>query len=378
MNNATHILFILNSLQFGGAEKHVVSLIQNIDIKRFRVSLVYLKDKNAHLLSQVKRSVCPRIICAGVGHRLDVSAARRIAKIIEQDPVDAIMAVDQYPMVYAYVAKRIARSNAKLIVALHFIEPQGIYERIKMGFYRLLFPRFDLAIFVSNVQKHYWVCRKKYQFKRAITIYNGIEASAYSCNQEQGKPQLIRQRYGFTNKDYVVGVCGILRPEKQHVFIVQAAHAARTSGLNIKFLFIGDGPERKKVEEVIHQLDMCQHIKITGYQTEVSLFLSACDCSLVASRSEAFSLSILESMALCLPVVASKVGGVVEQVEHGVTGLLFDPADSHALIQSLKLLSDPQLRMTMGKAGRERVKACFSFSDMIAQYQDAFVQITRH
>jgi glycosyltransferase involved in cell wall biosynthesis len=170
---------------------------------------------------------------------------------------------------------------------------------------------------------------------------------------------------GFAPRDYVIGLCSSLRPEKAHGDLLEALGQLRLQGVAAKALFIGDGPERTTIENAARDLGLIEHMVITGFQEDVRPFIGCCDVmTLVSHAIETFSLAALESMALAKPLVMSDIGGASEQVLHGQTGLLFEPGDIAALTGHLRTLESESVRARMGAAAQRRVRQLFTVKTM--------------
>ena len=128
---------------------------------------------------------------------------------------------------------------------------------------------------------------------------------------------------------------------------------------------VGDGPERADLEARAQALDLSQHITFTGYlgQEDVAKTLDASDLLILPSFAEGVPVVLMEAMATRLPVIASRVAGVQELVEDGISGYVLPPGDTDTLAVALdRLLSDPTLCTEMGAAGRARVEADFDIA----------------
>jgi glycosyltransferase involved in cell wall biosynthesis len=109
----------------------------------------------------------------------------------------------------------------------------------------------------------------------------------------------------------------------------------------------------------------------------VSAYTAALDVAcLVPKSNEGFSNSVLEKMALGLPLVVTDMGGNREAVEHGTNGYVIRPGDREALVEALsRLAKDPERRRQMGQASRQRVEALFSLEQMIARHQELYLSL---
>ena len=135
-------------------------------------------------------------------------------------------------------------------------------------------------------------------------------------------------------------------------------------------VMIGDGPDRASLEQRVANEGLNGIVQFVGEQQDLVPWLSASDVFLLASAQESFGLAALEAMACEVPVVASRVGGLPEVIDDGVTGFLC-PADAVELMaeRSLDLLTDPGKRARMGRAASERVRARFCASAIVPRYE---------
>lgn len=135
-------------------------------------------------------------------------------------------------------------------------------------------------------------------------------------------------------------------------------------------VMIGDGPDRASLEQRVANEGLNGIVQFVGEQQDLVPWLSASDVFLLASAQESFGLAALEAMACEVPVVASRVGGLPEVIDDGVTGFLC-PADAVDMMaeRSLDLLTDPGKRARMGRAASERVRARFCASAIVPRYE---------
>ncbi len=209
-----------------------------------------------------------------------------------------------------------------------------------MPIYRLLFRRFNQVVFVSHNQQDYWLNDKSLKVAKAITIHNGIDPNYYA--EIPIKEVALLKNKIFSGSDYyVIGMCSAMRPEKCHINVLEAVKALNFKGVKVRLLLIGDGPERKRIENRIQELDIKEQVIITGFQSDVRPYIAICDIIVMASAAvETFSIAVLEAMSMGKPVVSSDIGGADEQIEHGVTGLLFPKGDIEVLICRLLDMAD--------------------------------------
>ncbi len=247
-------------------------------------------------------------------------------------------------------------------------------EQIKMLMYRPLFWMADCAIFVCAHQQRCWF-RRGVAARRNEVIYNGVDAEEFVAGAMPEARASVRDALGFAESDYVVGITAALRPEKNHNQLVEAIARLRVQGIEARALLIGDGPMRKSIEAHARRLGVAEHVKITGFKTDVRPYVLACDVMTLCSVTEALSLAAIEAMALGKVVVHSDVGGAGELITSGSNGFLFRVNDTDSFVWWLALLADRPLRQRMGVRARATVEQSFAESSMIEQYEQLLGEI---
>ena len=362
------LLFIVNSLGVGGAEKQVITLLNQLDEGAFRLHLAYLKS-DARLLPQLRREKLDDVLCCDVRRPIDLTAVRRLRGLIAARQIDAIVCTNTYSMLYGHLARGSAR-GIRLATVFHSTRLLGLKERMQMLLYRRLFGRCDRLIYVCENQRRYW---REGGLRPASdeVIYNGIDTDWYTDRSTDEQKLRRRLELGFQAGDLVIGLCSGLRPVKAHGDLLAAIAKLRARGVAAKGLLIGDGPERPAITRAIARLGLEGHVAITGVREDVRSLVGACDVMTLVSHSETFSLAALESMALGKPLVMSDVGGAGEQVIHGEHGFLFPPGDIAALAQRLEDLTSAPLRSRLGAAAARRVRELFTVQGMADRFTDS-------
>jgi glycosyltransferase involved in cell wall biosynthesis len=367
---APGLLFVVNSLELGGAEKQVVTLLNHLDNSRFRLHLAYLK-RGECLLPQLDTGKLDALICCDVTRGVERRAIRQLGAIIRERHIDAVVCTNTYSMLYGYLARRQGLpARPKLATVFHTTLLRTYKEKAQMLLYQRLFKRSDLLLYVCENQRDYWRDRGLSAAADGV-VHNGIDVGYFSDQQAPAARAALRARLGFSPRDTVIGLCSSMRPEKAHGDLLEAVGLLRSQGIAAKALFIGDGPERAAIERKIAESGLREHVVITGMQADVRPYIGCCDVmTLVSHTIETFSLAALESMALGKPLVMSDIGGASEQVLHGQNGLLFEPGDIPALAGHLKALTDESVRTRMGAAARRRVRQLFTVETMTAAFTE--------
>ena len=144
-----------------------------------------------------------------------------------------------------------------------------------------------------------------------------------------------------------------------------------------KFLLVGEGPELSRAMRMAHELNLGCDVEALGEQEHVIPLLSVSDLFLLPSATESFGLAGLEAMACGVPVIASRVGGLPEVIEHGVTGYLHPPDDLQGMADSgIALLTNPNLHAAFAKASRDRAEEFFCAKRVVPQYEAYYQEVS--
>src|SRR3569833_2836875 len=149
------LLFIVNSLEVGGAEKQVVTLLNHLDPGNFRLHLAYLKPGD-RLLPQLDTTRLDSLTCCNVTRGLEPRAIRQLATLVQAHNIDAIVCTNTYAMMYGYLARARVRPRPKLATVFHTTLLRSYKEKAQMLLYQRLFRRSDLLIYVSENQRDHW------------------------------------------------------------------------------------------------------------------------------------------------------------------------------------------------------------------------------
>jgi glycosyltransferase involved in cell wall biosynthesis len=145
-----------------------------------------------------------------------------------------------------------------------------------------------------------------------------------------------------------------------------------------EFLIAGDGPRRDELEALARRLGIDRRVRFLGHCEDVPDLLASSDLFVLPSRSEAFPNAVLEAMAAGLPVIATRVGGIVELIEHQRTGVLVPPDDPRALgFALLDLIQWRSHAIELGQAARTVVEQRYSFEQMVAAFERLYLDTLR-
>jgi N-acetyl-alpha-D-glucosaminyl L-malate synthase BshA len=145
-----------------------------------------------------------------------------------------------------------------------------------------------------------------------------------------------------------------------------------------RLVLIGDGPDRADLEQRVIDHDLSESVHFVGEQPDVVPWLSSADLFLLPSSQESFGMAALEAMACEVPVIASRIGGLPEVVEDGVTGFLCELDDLHGMVdRSVAVLQDRALRARIGAAAAEHVRTRFCEDRIVPAYEAFYEEVLK-
>lgn len=172
-------------------------------------------------------------------------------------------------------------------------------------------------------------------------------------------------------------VCvGRLSPEKNHIGLLEAISNLRRRGVGCRLTLVGDGPVRAIIEKIIEDSDLFDAVSLVGFLDEDDTLdvIASSDILVLPSFMEGLPVVLIEALAMGKPVIASRVAGIPELIEHGKSGILFTPACVIELEDALfEVLSDPSKWREMGAEGKARVRAQFDSFKVAKELRELFL-----
>jgi len=233
--------------------------------------------------------------------------------------------------------------------------------------HRALYARLDGVFAISNYIRENVLATCPVNPEKVKLLPNALEIAAY--NPDFYDRWNIRRELLIDPEMIVVGMIGRLTPKKGHREFLQAATIVkRIAKQKVLFVIVGNASRGEEEYEAdlyrfaTGELGLKNDIIWTGFRNDIPRLLSAMDILAFPSHREAFGATLLEAMAMCVPIVASNSGGVPDIIENKQTGLLTPPQDPKALADALlKLIKNKELRKHYGICGRLRVEKKFAF-----------------
>ena len=363
------VLFIVPSLRRAGAETQVVDLVNALHAPDIECQLVCFQPD----LSQRDR------LSATVGFhhvprrsKYDFSVIRGIARIIDQGEIDVVHCTLEFSVLVGWLAIRRARRKPRLIAAIHTTLIRDLKEQLHhIMIYQWILRQCDRIVFVCRKQADFWLERYPFLAKNSTVIHNGIDLARFSGDFDALDGDF-NDRLAVPADAYIISCIAGLRPEKRHDLLLKAF--ARLDA-NAHLYLAGDGALRSSVESLVDQLGLRDRVHFLGNIEDVRPLLRATDITVLASTAvETFSIAMLESMAMGVPMVAPDIGGLSEAIVHDQTGWLYPAGDVDRLADLLAEGARDRAKLrTMGASAHRIVEQYFS-RDIMAELTSSLLR----
>jgi len=363
-----HVAMVLEATM-GGTRTHLLQLARGLPRERFQLTLILSAERDRRF-----RQVMEQLRREGV-HVVEVPMLRRIAPVRDSIAMLRILrALRAIPwdVVHTHASKggAVGRLAARVCVGLghggriahtpHTFPFEG-RGRLARWFFRAierrLARRTDRLIVLSEGQRRLAVNEVGMPPDRVAFIPNGVDADHFAS---AGRRASARNSLGLATDAPVVGWIGRFMPQKRCDAFIRAAARVRERLPETRFLIVGEGPLERDLRRLARRLGVAPAVTWHGFVDDPRPFYEAMDVFVLTSRYEGMPYSLLEAMAMELPVVASDIAGC-EDVVTPENGILVPAGWTEGFGEAIVgLLEEPSRRIRMGKAGRARVAAEFT------------------
>ena len=350
MKKPVSLVYIINSLETGGAETGMARLLSGLDPEKYDVTVLGLDDHSTSLTDQLPPWV--RVVDLRLRSGIGVSNLRELYSSVRT--ADVIVGSLYHSSMIARLC-RVIRPTAT-IATWHHSNLFG--SEVRRSTFRWTAPLSDVILADSDSVAEMLVSDLGLSRDRVHTVpIAGIDLDEYAP-----------KTHGDTD-EMVVGTIGRLTEAKNYQMVLDIAE--RLLGSNINFEIAGDGELYEELQAEIEERDLT-NVTLHGFVDDVPAFLEDLDIYLQPSRWEGLCITVLEAMASGLPVVGSNVGGIGRNVEEGISGHLYEPDDIDGFVSGIGILSaDPNLRSQFGERGRQMVSNRFTKDVLVAEFETA-------
>lgn len=360
------VMYLIWSLDRGGAEQVVMNLAKGLDRKAFEPLIVCLNRKGR--LAPQMEALGVRVVELGKKGAVDLLFLLRLIRLIKSEHPDLIHTHLFTSNLWGRAAAFFTKTP--VVITEHNVDVWK--KKIHFMLDRLLLPVSSRVICVSRKVEEFYRERVKGIEKQSCVIYNGIETERFTENVSS---TALRELLNLDNNAVILGIVGRLVPQKAHKDFIQAVEHLQARNHDIVGVIFGDGEMRAELEAYVAERFLKKHIIFAGFHENMAEVYPLMDIFVLCSYREGFPMTILEAMSANVPVVATDVGGVSECVTDHETGLLIPPHQVDRLSAAIEeLLKDTGLRRRLAENGRASVHRSFSVEHMAGEhavlYQD--------
>ncbi|MEX0930301.1 MAG: glycosyltransferase [Candidatus Paceibacterota bacterium] len=369
------VLHVVPYLKEGGVEKRRVFLAEGLDPKRFQQRVICLeasvrmKEKcEAAGIAVIELGELRRSALVSLG---TIKAIRR--EILDWKP-EVVHAAVFEGMYLGGMASILARGRGLVLE-----ETSDLYGRGRSRAMRVLLRAISLFahayVAISPSVKEYLISEQKIPAQKVLLIQNAVPVPKRRSRRQN---RATRERLGIPSDAFVVGSVGRLNNDhKRFTDVIDAFELASRLSPNSRLLIAGDGPDRARIERHARERGVADRVVFTGYVEDIDTLYGVMDVFVLASAHEGFGLVIAEAMMHGLPVIATKVGGVVSIVRDGETGVLVPVGDVRALASALgEVRVLPDIRKRIGTSAREYAQRELSLDRYIGDVTSLYEHVS--
>ncbi len=354
---------------FGGPEKQIINHIKTSKLFNHRV-ISFIEGNTENQLIQA--CIKEKIPCSGIytNHSYEISSIYQMRTVFKNLRPQIICSHGYRPTMISLLAK------LGLNISLIIFSRGHTHENFKVK----IFEKFELKMLrfaqkIIAVSEGYsdYLIKKGINKKKITTVKNAIDIKIQ--NNKKWDAAAKRYELGFSHTDFLIATAGRLSPEKAQMNLIKAFSMLTEKHKNIHLLLLGDGPLEKEFEQYIadNRLD---HIHLLGFRKDVMEIMNTIDLFVLPSLTEGLPNVVLEAFLCKKPVVATKVGGVPEVVDHLKNGIIVPPNDVQRLADGIEyFLTDQKIMLEMGKAGFAKLQKVFSLEKQTERLETIYSEL---
>jgi glycosyltransferase involved in cell wall biosynthesis len=375
------LLELRNTYKWGGGpDKTILLSAEQHDRTRVVVVVTYIRDVRDQEFRITDKARARGLTYYEIPEhgKFDLRVLRAIRDIVIHHDINLIHSHDYKSDLFAYLVRRwLWRRPIALVSTAHawvMLGARGeFYRRLDLWLMR----RFNHLLAVSQATKDEMTAAGVSAANISV-VHNAIDTEVWSPLQTTTN---LREELGIGQAFPVIGYVGRIMPEKDLDTWLHVAALVAQKYPSARFVLVGegrDGTTLRHLQKLATTLGISAQVIFTGYRESLVPAYATFDIFVLTSRREGLPNSILEAMAMGLPVVTTDVAGTSELVFDSVTGFVLPQGDVHGIAQEIIALADNhQLRLRMGTGGRKRVEQEFSFTKRLRRVEELYEQSLR-
>ena len=364
------VLHVVEDLKIGGLERIIASIVLGLNRDRYEAKVWCLAEGGQIAEELIDWGVEVKML--GMRSYYNPVQIITLSRLLRSEKIKILHTHGYFGSTFGRLAAIFARVP---IVLAHVHSTYYGYKKRNIVIEKLLSLFTDKIICVSEAVKRFVVEIEGIGENKTCLIHNGVEIpGAFEAD-----PSVNRNSFGFSEEDYVAITIASLTPNKGHRVLIDAIEIISPKYNDLRLLIVGDGPLRDNLGAYAEELQLSSKIVFTGQRDDINLLLKLADILILPSMErEGLGIAIIEAMAVGLPVIGTRLGGIPEAIEENVNGLLFAPGNSEELAAAIeKLIADHAIREKMGRMGKKIYEEKFTAEKMVTNIESLYDELTR-
>ena len=358
------ILFTISNSEISGAEKQLLLLLKNINKASFHVEVCCLDGQGP--FTTAVSSLGIKFFSFKRKSSFDVYRLFSLYKLIKQNDYDLLVSFCWSANQYSRIASFFTNKKHIACERGHDYKKNSLENKIL----KLLDPISMKIVFNSRVQMESYRKYIKDKPERLLCIYNSV--NIYQVNQLA--IEHFYKKFSIDNNKKIIGTVGNFSEHKNFDMFIEVCENIHKKYKNISFIAIGDGPQRKKYENIIRYKKLEKVIITTGYINDIYEIISLFDIFLLTSDWEGMPNVIMEAMAGKVPVVSTSIDGCKELIDDKKNGFLVKKNDIEHMCSNVQILIEQEdVYNEVVSNAFEKISKNYTTGNMIKDYEALFV-----
>ncbi|HPM78224.1 MAG TPA: glycosyltransferase family 4 protein [bacterium] len=375
-NGKISILQVINTARIGGGMRHLYALLRHLPRDRYHLAVV--AENGGFLVDEISRLDIPIHFIPLMRSRFDPAAVWRIARLARTEGADLLHLHGTRAGFFGALAKHLAGVRHSIYTVHGFsfhkdIGPGG--RAFYLSIERFCARAHSRLISVSGTDRDEAIRLGVCPPAQIETIYNGIDFSTFDPQRANG---FLRHRLAVAPDVLLVGTVARLVPQKGVEYFLEMARLVKRRCPQVRFVVIGEGELERTLKQRADQMDLDGHVLFAGAQEQMADCYAGLDVFVLSSLWEGHPLSLIESLAMECPTVATRTSGSPEIIDDGETGFLVAPKDPRQMADKVCwLLENAAQGRAMAREGRERCRDRFDERHMVDQTLHMYEEILK-
>lgn len=367
-----NILQTCFSASWGGLELQALEISKHLKSRAHRVWLACVRGSRLEEAGHAADLNVVPLNIRGYVHPLIIA---KLARFVSSEGIDVIHCQHSKDIATIVPAKKLSGERCPIILSKRV----GSYVQKKDPLHQFTYANVDRVLAISEVIRKNVVETTPVPPERVMTLHDAVDTEAFSPSRVS--KHRVRREFSIDDGTLVVGFVGRFSPGKGHEEFLEAASILNNKYGNIRFLVVGEASYgEQKYEQRIRSMSRALKLEgvltFTGFRKDVPDLMAAFDIFAFPSHAEAFGVVLIEAMAMERPVVSTNCDGVLDIVVDGETGIYVNPRNAQQLADAIERLgTDPELRLSMGRAGRRRVEEMFDQRKQITRIEEIYYEL---